>query len=171
MAFAVKKWFMLQMWRIQQIAAILTLMLLAVSLSLQIYGYMSWRDWPFSSPYTGALVILIALGLMIWVISIIWDMRLKMWREQMTVLIERNPYAKEKMSSKEIVLYGLTWLPVLDKLGKDDPEARASAAALRKWIEEVSRDDAILRGDVSDVLRLTGTNRVPPDGKDAKGSA
>lgn len=163
MALGIKKWFMLQMWRVQQIAAILTLVLLAISLSLQIYNYMSWRSGLFSSPYTGALIILLGLGLIIWVLSIVWDLRLRMWREQMTVLVERNPYAKEKMSSKEVVLYGLTWLPLMDKLGKDDPEIRASAVALRKWIESVVRSDPILTGDIKDVLRLTGQERSPPE--------
>ncbi len=162
MAGGIKKWFMLQMWRVQQIAAVMTLVLMAINLSLQVYDYMSWRSGVFSSPYTGALIILLALGLIIWVLSMVWDTRLRMWREQMTVLIERNPYAKEKMSSKEVMVYALTWLPIMDKLGKDDPEVRASAAALRKWIEEVVKSDPILARDIKDVSKIAGKSLTHP---------
>jgi len=156
MAFSVKKWFMLQMWRVQQMSAILSLVMLAITDALLVYDMVSWRSGIFETPYTGATVILLGIALVIWGASIIWDLKLKMWREQTTVLIERNPYAKEKMSSKEVVLYGLTWLPVLDTLGKNDPEAKASADALRKWIEHVTADDPILRNDIKDVVSLTG---------------
>jgi hypothetical protein len=157
-----KKWFMLQMWRVQQIAAILSLVMLAITDALLIYDKMSWRSGIFETPYIGVTVLLLTIGLIIWGASILWDTRLRMWREQMTVLIERNPYAKEKMSSKEVVLYALTWLPIMDKMGKDDPEVRASAAALRKWIEEVTKTDKILENDIKDVIKLTGKDFLHP---------
>lgn len=156
MAAGVKKWFMLQMWRVQQIAQIATIILLALNLSLQVYNFMSWRGSVMASPYTGVPLILLVLVAVIWVAAIIWDMRMKMWREQMTVIAERNPYMREKMSTKEVVLMGLTWLPLLDKLGKDDPEVRASAAALRKWIGEVTKADPFLAQDIKEVHKLTG---------------
>jgi hypothetical protein len=153
MAFDIKKWFMLQMWRVQQIAAILTLALLAISLSLDLYGFMSWRSGVFSSPYTGVPVILLTLGLMIWSISIIWDMRLRMWREQMTVLVERNPYTKEKMTAKEIVTYRLLWIPLLKKYEESDPTLKGHSEKLEKWIDHVMKDDSSVVREVED---LTG---------------
>jgi hypothetical protein len=146
-----KKWFMVQIWRLQQVAQLLTLALLALNLSLQLYGYIRWRGAFFATPYTGVLFILLVLAAVIWGFAIFWDKRMKMWREQMTVLMERNPYAKERMPSKEIVAYELIWLPLLDKLGKDDPQIEAAANGLRDWIKKLSDQDPELAKDVKEV--------------------
>jgi hypothetical protein len=142
---------MVQVWRLQQVAQLLTLALLALNLSLQLYGYIRWRGAFFATPYTGVLFILLVLAAVIWGFAIFWDKRMKMWREQMTVLMERNPYAKERMPSKEIVAYELIWLPLLDKLGKDDPQVEAAANGLRDWIKKLSDQDPELAKDVKEV--------------------
>ena len=106
MSGGIKKWLMLQMWRVQQVAQILTIGMLAVNLTLQIYPYMKWREGDFfATPYVGASLILLALVAGVWAFALIWDMRLKMWREQMTVAVEKNPFTKEKMTPKEIMVY------------------------------------------------------------------
>ena len=151
MANGKKKWFMLQIWRLQQVAQILTLALLALNLSLQMYGYIKWRGAFFATPYTGVLFILLVLAAVIWGFAIIWDLRMKMWREQQTVLMERNPYAKERMPSKEIVVYQLVWQPLLDKMGKDDPQIKAAANDLRDWLKKLSDQDPELAKDVKEV--------------------
>lgn len=79
-----------------------------------------------------------------------------MWREQMTVAVERNPYAKEKMSSKEIAIYALFWLPVLEKLGKDDPKLLEAASILREWLRQAAKEDAATLSDLRDILRFAG---------------
>ena len=145
---------MLQVWRLQQVAQILTLALLALNLSLQLYTYIKWRGAFFSTPYTGVLFILFVLAAVIWGFAFIWDIRMKMWREQMTVLMERNPYAKERMPSKEVVVYQLLWQPLLDKLGKDDPEIKAAAHDLRLWLEKLSKEDPELAKDVREVYEF-----------------
>jgi hypothetical protein len=148
----VKKWFMLQVWRLQQVAQILTLALLALNLALQIFGLIKWRENSLLSiSYVGVPLILLGLAMVIWTIAIIWDLRLKMWREQQTVLMERNPYAKEKMPSKEVVIYELLWLPLLERMGKDDPEIRTAAANLHAWLTKLKHDDAQLAADVNEV--------------------
>jgi hypothetical protein len=163
MAIGIKKWFMLQMWRVQQISQILTLAMMAVTLSLTLYEYVRWReDSIFSQTYVGVGVIILALASVIWVAAYIWDIRMKMWREQMTVLVERNPYAKEKMSSKEVVNLGLTWLPLLEKFGKDDPKIAESAEALRKWIQMNSARDPLLAKDVKEVFEMAGNKEANP---------
>lgn len=159
MARGIKKWFMLQVWRIQQVAQVMTIALLAINLSLQIYTFMEWREGSvFATPYTGATMIMLILAAIIWGFAIFWDMRLRMWREQATVLIERNPYAKEKMSSKEIMVYGIMWLPVLDNLGKTDAKAKKAADALRTWLKKAVADEPILAKDLQDVFKYIGSD-------------
>ncbi len=170
MAIGVKKWFMLQMWRVQQIAAILSLLMLAVTDALLIYNLVSWRSGVFETPYTGATLILVIIGLAIWIASILWDTKLRMWREQMTVLVERNPYSKEKMSPKEIVHYRLVWLPLLKKLGKDDPSLKEYGETMEAWMEHVIRDDPSVAKEVEDLMSYVKGAPLKHD-RDRDGSA
>ena len=170
MAIGVKKWFMLQMWRVQQIAAVMTLVLMAINLSLQVYDYMSWRSGVFSSPYSGALIILITLGLIIWALSIVWDTKLRMWREQMIVLVEKNPYTKEKMSPKEIVQYKLLWLPLVRKIGESDPELREYGEKVQAWVDRVLRDDPSVVRDVEELTRYVEGGAPKHGGRGNRGS-
>jgi len=155
LARSLKKWFMLQVWRIQQVAQVLTIMLLAINLSLQLYGFISWRKGSlFSTPYSGVPMILLVTVAIIWGFAIVWDMRFKMWREQQAVVVERNPYAKERMTSKELVVYGITWLPLLDQLAKQNPEIRPAAEAMRNWLKQAAKEDPIATADMKDILNL-----------------
>jgi len=155
LARSLKKWFMLQVWRIQQVAQVLTIMLLAINLSLQLYGFISWRKGSFfSTPYSGVPMILLVTVAIIWGFAIVWDMRFKMWREQQAVVVERNPYAKERMTSKELVVYGITWLPLLDQLAKQNPEIKPAAEAMRNWLKQAAKEDPIATADMKDILNL-----------------
>jgi len=150
-----KKWFMLQMWRIQQVSQPISLAMLALTLSLTVWNYVKWRP-VFNNPWSGILIILLSLVAAIWVSSILWDIRFRMWREQTTVLMERNPYAKEKMAAKEVALYKLTWLPVMDRLARDDPKVKEAADILRAWIKKAEDLDPILRHDLEDIEKHVG---------------
>jgi len=152
LAGGVKKWFMFQVWRLQQVAAILTLVLLSLNLAFQMYNFMNWREGIFSTPYLAVPLLLLAITLVIWIVAVIWDLKMKMWREQMAVAMERNPYAKEKMNAKEIAQYSLIWLPIMDNLGKSDPEAKAHAESLRAWVNRALKDDAAARMEWEELL-------------------
>ncbi len=159
MAGGIKKWFMLQLWRIQQVAHLLTVSMLAINLTLQIYLYMQWREGTlFATPWIGGAVILLVLAAAIWTFALIWDLRLKMWREQMTVLAEKNPYTKEKLTAKEVLVWGTFWFPMLERLGKEDPAIRASAESLRRWVLQALEDDLVTKAEVKDVLEYMGAS-------------
>jgi hypothetical protein len=155
LAGGVKKWFMLQVWRLQQVAAILTLVLLSLNLALQIYNYMQWRP-AIISPYILVPILLLMITLAIWLFALFWDLKAKMWREQMAVAMERNPYAKEKLYAKEIANYAFMWLPILDNLGKTDPEAKAHADSLRTWVDKALKDDAAAMMEWKELLEYIG---------------
>ncbi len=148
---------MLQVWRLQQVAQVLTIVLLAITLSLQLYDYVRWRAGPlFETPYVGVPILLLILAIIIWCIAIYWDLRLKMWREQATVLIERNPYTKEKLTSKEIVVYGLMWLPIMEKMAKDDPKLAEAVEIVKQWMKRVSEEDPNTIPGIKDIFDHIG---------------
>ena len=152
-----KKWLMLQMWRLQQVAQVLTLALMAINLSLQVWGYVKWRDEFLANSLYGPLTIVLVLAIVIWSFAIVWDRRLKMWREQQAVLIERNPYAKERMAAKEIALYEILWMPLLERLAKDDEKIAAAAADLRDWLTKLAKDDPVLEKDLKELYEYIRT--------------
>jgi hypothetical protein len=158
----VKKWFMLQLWRVQQVAQLLTIAMLAFTISLQIYPYVSWRfeGTVLEGTYPSVTIIMLTIAACVWTFAFIWDIRLKMWREQQMVLIERNPYAKEKMAAKEIVIYQLSWLPLMEKLGKDDPEIKEAARSLRAWIDRLASEDPILKYDIEQVFKFVDDEKL-----------
>lgn len=151
-----RKWFMLQVWRLQQISQVMTLLLLALSEATVLWGFLKYRGGVFNNPYIMIPVMLLLFGGAIWLASVFWDLRLKMWRYQATVLVERNPYSKEKMAPKEIVVYGMTWLPVLEKLGENDPKMKAQAEAFRTWLRKASKLEPNLEADMKEILDFIG---------------
>jgi len=154
----IKKWFMLQLWRLQQVAQLLTLIMLAITLSLNLFGFIKWRE-PLSNPYLTIPLLIIVLALIIWVFAIIWDLKLKMWREQATVLIEKNPYSKEKMYSKEIAIYWLLWLPLLENMAKENPMYEPHAKALRTWLSKTYKMDSTTYGDLLEIMDFVGMDK------------
>jgi hypothetical protein len=146
-----KKWFMLQMWRMQQVATMLTLGMLAINLALQLYTYVGWREGVFKTPYYGIPIFLFIIIVIVWSISIFWDLKMKMWRDQMAVTVERNPYAKEKLVSKEVVMMCRFWIPQLEKSGN-----HADADYFRNWIKKELSTDPSLREELKDLLAHIG---------------
>ena len=154
-----KKWFMLQLWRVQQVSQILTLALLGITDSILLWGKMQWRGGMISNPYLGPAIILLSIGLVIWAFAIYWDLRLKMWREQTSVLVEKNPYLKEKMAPKEIAVYAMTWVPMLEHLGKSDPVLKGYANDLKDWLKRELKEEELTSKDLEDILRHMGKER------------
>ena len=74
----------------------------------------------------------------------------------MTVVAEKNPFAKEKMTPKEITMVHILWAPMLERLGKDDPKARQFAKVLRSWARRSMAEDSISKAEVKKILEYVG---------------
>ncbi len=164
----VKKWFMLQIWRIQQPAQLITLVLLAFNLSLLLFNQIRWRGELLNNAYFFIPVSFILLFLGIWAVAIFWDLRLRLWREQATVLVERNPYTKERLNAKEIAQYSLIWIPALERLGREDKKLAEIADVLKRWIATEWADDPQLRKDVQELFKHIGSDRMDLTGLQKK---
>lgn len=111
-----KKWLLVQLWRVQQIGMVASLSLLALNLSLTVNQYIEWR---FSNSYIGTGIVLISLAAIIWSFGYVWDRKLKLWREQTVVSIERNPYSTMQMTPKEVVAHATIYIPWLRERGQE----------------------------------------------------
>jgi len=112
-----KKFILVQLWRIQQIGMVASLSLLALNLALTVNKYIEWR---FSNSYMGTILILVTLAFIIWGFGYVWDKFLKLWKEQTVVSTERNPYSTIQMTPKEILAYTTIYIPWLKELGQHD---------------------------------------------------
>lgn len=140
----IKAWFMVQVWRLQQIAMVGSLILLVINLGLTVYGYIDWR---IRNPYIGIPAVVFLLVTVIWIAAWAWDRRFRLWREQQTVIIERNPYASERLSPKEIVNMEWIWIPAIQHA---DPE---TAEKLRQWVATEYRNNPALMNTVATLKR------------------
>lgn len=139
-----KAYFMVQMWRLQQIAMVGSLILLVINLGLTVYGYIKWR---IPNPYIGVPMVVLALVAAIWFAAWVWDKRLRLWREQQCVIIDRSPYAAERLSPKEIVNMEWIWIPAIQHV---DPE---TAVKLRQWVATEYRNNPQLMESVTTLKR------------------
>jgi len=154
----VKRYLMLQLWRVQQSMTLLSLILWAIVISLTALPIINpvWLRFledrfgiPPNAPGVVALtLVLIFLGVFAFLISVglIYDKYLKLWREQLDVAYERNPYTREKLMVKEILLWRHMFLPSLRAEAKDSPEVQHEIEFMERWIEKsVSMDRNIQR--------------------------
>ena len=140
-----KRWFMVQIWRLQQIAMMGSLILLVVNLGLTIYGYIEWRT---PNPYIALPVILFLLMAVIWTAAWYYDRRLKLWREQMMVAIDRNPYAQDRLSPKETIQMEWMWIPLVSQA---DPQI---AEFLKRWVKTEMAKYPDVQAQVAEIKRL-----------------
>ena len=154
----VKKWFMTQVWRFQQVAAILTLMMMALTVSLNIYSYMKWREGEglLANTYIGVSMVLITAIVAMWIVAYLWDKKAQMWREQMVVSAERNPFMNERLCAKDIVYITEVYIPTLEMVAKTNPDKRSTLDAMNKWIEMNLRGDKVLLEDTKRIFRAIG---------------
>jgi len=154
----VKHAFMLVLWRFQASQAILGLVLWGILLTLSAFPIV----WPRLSEFfvnvfgiqpndPGAVFLGLALlfGLImsaLFVLGVVYDKYLRLWREQWDVAIDRNPYAKERLTAKEILTWKHMFLPVLRAASfagtgnspnpGEDHEVREHIDFMEKWIAE-----------------------------------
>ena len=161
----IKKGILLWVWRIQQIGAISTLLITAMTLAIVVSDKLKLNDQ--LPPVIGPLLALAILGSFVAFLGFLWDKKFQMWKEQNVVNVERNPYYVFKMTPKEVVCYTDLWFPkigslkaiaesqsvIARKLGLEDIAKVTDKAAVdlgqvlkefEPWCDEQMRDDSVL---------------------------
>jgi hypothetical protein len=151
-----KRFLMTQLWRIQQSFTLLSLLLWGVVISLTAYPVISpvWLPFlqdRFGIPLPPGLIALTLVLLFLAVfgglftIGIVYDKYLQLWREQLDVAVMRNPYAREKLSPKEILMLRHVYLPTLRSTGQDNPAAAEAIGFIEAWVEKSIAADGNIR--------------------------
>lgn len=149
----IRKRAMLYVWRTQQVAMILNLIMLAITLPGVYYKeYIAWRFYEFglTNDTINVLFLTLLLIFLILLIGYIYD-RSRIWTEQNVVMTERNPYlVSYKLSAKEVVAWKYVWLPLYKKLFTTEDEKK-NTEFLEKWINLTLEEDPDLRKDAEQI--------------------
>ncbi|HEY5605780.1 MAG TPA: hypothetical protein VIL45_04565 [Thermoplasmata archaeon] len=158
----VKRYVMLQLWRVQQSYVLLSLLLWGLVITFTAYpvvgsvwlGFLEDRfgispSTPGIVAATLVLIFLSAFGFL-FTLGVIYDKYLRLWREQLDVAYERNPYTREKLMVKEILLWRHMFLPALRRVAAEDPEIQREIEFMKKWIEKSESMDGNIRRAVGE---------------------
>ena len=148
----VKKVFMMHLWRIQQIQAIITALFWSATIAGVFFQYLqpwlvSWGIIQKGQVGLGLLVLFLIVLTFISIFGYLYDVFLKMWIQMNVVTVERDIYARTKQSAKEIVQWQYYHIPILRAVGR-----KHEANYYEKWNEHCMEDDAHLRKDVYEVI-------------------
>jgi len=84
----------------------------------------------------GLFVLWILTTVVILSLGILFDRVFKLWREDATIGVERNPYSLRDMYPKELVAFRDLWLPFFRSYAKEhpSPEIHEALEKLEDWV-------------------------------------
>ncbi len=137
----IKKRFMTQIWRIQQSQTLVGIIVWSAALAGIFWDVVSpvfVRLGLVSSEQVGLGIVILFFTVLVSIIIIgtIYDRVLKLWREQNVVAIERNPFMRENLTPKEILLWRKVLLRTLREVGREDPGVQEDVEFMERWIEK-----------------------------------
>ena len=154
----VKKGLMVQLWRIQQSQGLISLFFWALTLA-GIF-YVNYVEWFFikiglvpgvnEQRALGTIYLFLMIVLVFLLIGLLYDRVLKLWVEQTTVAVERNPYSKERLMPKEVVFWQRGYLSIMKEIAKKDSSMQKDLDFMDKWMSK-SLQEPGLRKEVEEL--------------------
>ena len=135
-----KKWFMRQYWRIQQSQSLISLGFWTSTLTLLIWPYVSWRfdsaDTILSLPITYFLLAGIAASVItiVLLVGLTYDVSFGLWRDHITVVQERNPFATYKLNPTWGIVIAQT-NEILRRIAGDDEGVQRHCRFIDRMLE------------------------------------
>ena len=166
-----KRFVMTQLWRIQQSYTLLSLGLWGIVIALTAFPFAATllsRQFGFdpSTPgFVAAVLVLLFLAVFsfLFAFGVVYDKYLRLWREQLDVAVERNPYAREKLSPKEILMWRYIYLPAMRSSGRDNPNTRKEIEFVERWVAKSEAADANIRRAVEEAEGWIRSDRTERD--------
>jgi len=160
----VRKRAMIYLWRAQQSGAIISITLLgtltAASLFDQYIREATNNYWVLGDSVLAGVIVTMALIFTgVFGVGFAFD-RLKFWKEQNIVAIERNPYGSYKLTAKEI--YWIRIWTAAVAAAKQTDEQEKVITLFNQWIERSTLEDPILKAEVAAIERwiVAGDERI-----------
>ena len=136
----VKKGLMIQLWRLQQSQAMISLFFWALTLAGVYYVYfhpvLVRLGLPENQVFVGIFVLFSLIIITFLILGLLYDRVLKLWVEQTDVAVERNPYSSKYLLPKDIMYWQRSTLPIMRGLAKSDPALLKDIEFMEKWIDK-----------------------------------
>lgn len=151
-----KKGFMTLMYRVQQSQALVSPFFWAATLTGVFFPILNTyliRNGIVGQSQVGLTLVILfaAIFSFILLMGVVYDTVFKLWKEQQIVAVRRNPYSREKLMAKEIVLWRRLHVRTLQALNSGDPQVRRDMEFMERWIERSLEGDPILAGEVREL--------------------
>ena len=167
----VKRFVMVQIWRIQQSYILLSLLIWGIIITFTSWTVLKdvWADilqrFGISMGAPGAVasglaVIFICVFTLLYIIGVIYDKYLRLWREQLDVSVEKNPYTQEKLMVKEVLMWRHMFLPTLRAVAPRDPDAQREIEFMEDWIQKSIASDWNIQKALDEAERWIATGRT-----------
>jgi len=146
-----KKFLMTIVWRISQTGPLLSLFFWSTALAGifwpivgssnppgPLYSLLIWLGIPVERvTIVGLLVLFLLFAAFILVVGFLYDRTYKLWREQMEIAVDRNPYADDRPLHKEQLQFEQFYLPLARALYRvsPDPALKEAIAAGEDWVK------------------------------------
>lgn len=135
-----KRFLMVQLYRIQQAGTLLMPIMWAIAVA----GIF----WPIAAPIfvriglpesnvgLGILILLVLVLLGILALGYVYDKVLSLWIESRHVAEERNPYADRSLTRKEKAILEHSTIPIMERFAREDHRIAGHLEFMREWIKE-----------------------------------
>ena len=140
-----KKFINMQYVKMKRMASVFALLMLAFSLSLSAYPYISFRlptfMWGFSTTYFVIPLLFIGIILLIWVLSHIYVRKFEMYKTESLAERVLNPYAVYLFDPFQEMVYRTLMLPTLKASyysmpdGLEKQEVKRNLDLITKWLD------------------------------------
>jgi len=148
----VKKYAMTIIWRISQAGPLLSIFFWSTTLAGifwpivgtagpppgPLWSLLRWLGVPLDRvTLVGLLMLFLVFAGFILIIGFLYDRVLKLWREQMDIAMDRNPYAENLLLRKEVMQWDQYYLPLARAMYKvsPDPDLKAAIERVERWVE------------------------------------
>ena len=151
----VRKRAMVYLWRAQQSGAIINIMLLGTLTAATLYrsylkDYFDNYGFPPEQELPGVVITMLMIFTAVFGVGFAFD-KLKFWKEQSVVGVERNLYSSFKLMPKEIYWLRL-WISAT-QAGNPNEEQKKLIDLFETWIKRSMEEDELLRKEVDAVER------------------
>jgi hypothetical protein len=146
-----KKFLMTLVWRITQTGPILSLFFWSTALAGifwpilgssnppgPLYSFLISIGVPAErTTVVGLVLLFLVFAAFILTIGFLYDRKFKLWREQMEIAVDRNPFADDQLYRKEQMMWGQYYLPLARAVYRvsPDPELKEAIAAAEDWVK------------------------------------
>ena len=138
----VKKGLMVQLWRIQQSQAIISIFFWSLTLAGVFYKdyihphFVAWGIVRIEDVFLGTVILFFIIVVVFLIFGLLYDRVLRLWVEQTTVAVERNPYSKERLMPKEVVFWQRGYLSIMKEIAKKDSSMQKDLDFMDKWMSK-----------------------------------